>query len=629
MEHIPKIKSDIIGFLESKFTEPEMIVEVLKLCSDKYYNTDETLITDEEYDRIYDKLIEIDPQNKYLEQVGAEVKGEKVDLPYWMGSMNKKKTKEEVDKWIPKYPGEVVISDKLDGKSFILDIKEGNPKLYSRGNGNQGKDISYLLKYIKIPKIEGNYILRGEILISKTNFKRIKTNAANSRSFIAGISNLKKIDKDKSHDLKLVDLICFEVISPEMKPLDQFIFLKEKGFKVVFNQINPEITFELLQNNLKDRKEKSDYDIDGIIVCQNKIYPRSEDKNPKHAIAFKMDMEFAISKVIDIEWNLSKHGKLKPLVLIEPVSLNATTVKAATGNNAAFIVKHKLGPGCKVKIKKSGEIIPKIVEVYGGTEPKMPDCDYEWNSTEKEILAIGLEENDDVKIKRITCFFKTIGVEHIGPGIYKKLYENGFDTIKKIMEVKKEELLKLPGVKEKSANNILENLDKILDNPIKIELVVAGSCILGTGLGVRILEKILGKYPNIFSEKIDIVLETLLEIPSVEKKTASRVLDKLPEIRDFILKHPRLKFESKKKKKIIRKKSTFVSEKNIVITGKRDKEILDYIEKNGGKIQNSINSKTNILIAEDKGGKTSKLKKAMELEIEIMNFEEFKEKMLV
>ena len=91
-------------------------------------------------------------------------------------------------------------------------------------------------------------------------------------------------------------------------------------------------------------------------------------------------MEFAISKVIDIEWNLSKHGKLKPLeVLIEPVSLNATTVKAATGNNAAFIVKHKLGPGCQVKIKKSGEIIPKIVEVYGGTEPKMPDCEYEFN----------------------------------------------------------------------------------------------------------------------------------------------------------------------------------------------------------------------------------------------------------
>ena len=627
MEHIQEIQSNLIGFIES--SEPQTLVEVLILCSDKYYNTNESLITDEEYDRLYEKLEEIDPKNKYLEQVGSIVEGEKVELPYWIGSMNKKKTQEEVDKWIPKYPGEVVISDKLDGKSFILDIKDGTPKLYSRGNGNLGKDISYLLKYINIPELGGNYILRGEILISKTNFKRTKTNAANSRSFIAGISNLKKIDKDKSHDLKLVDLICFEVISPEMKPSEQFSFLKDKGFKVVFNQIKPEISFKSLQEILKGRKEDSEYDIDGIIVCQNNIYPRSEDKNPKHAIAFKMDMEFAISKVIDIEWNLSKHGKLKPLVLIEPVSLNATTVKAATGNNAAFIVKHKLGPGCQVKIKKSGEIIPKIVEVYGGTEPKMPECDYEWNSTEKEILAVGLDENDDVKIKRITCFFKTIGVEHIGPGIYKKMYEHGYDTIKKIMDIKKEQLLELPGIKEKSANNILGNLNNILDKPVSVGLVVAGSCILGTGLGVKILQKILVIYPNIFSQEIEVVLETLLEIPSIEKKTATRILDKLTEIRQFIQNHPRLKLEIKKKKKIIRKKkTTFITDKNIVITGKRDKEILDYIEKNSGKIQGTINSKTNILIAEDKEGKSSKLKKAKELGIEIMDFNEFKQKML-
>ena len=333
-----------------------------------------------------------------------------------------------------------------------------------------------------------------------------------------------------------------------MKPSEQFSFLQDKGFKVVFNQINPNFTFESLQDILKDRKKNSEYDIDGIIVCQNQIYPRSEDKNPKHA-AFKMDMEFAISKVIDIEWNLSKHGKLKPLVLIEPVCLNATTVKAATGNNAAFIVKNKLGPGCQVKIKKSGEIIPKIVEVTRGTEPKMPDCEYEWNSTEKEILAINLEENDDVKIKRITCFFKTLGVEHIGPGIYKKMYDNGYNTIKKIMDIKKEQLLELPGIKEKSATNILENLNKVLDNPVKVELVVAGSCILGTGLGVKILEKVLEKHPDIFSDEVEIVLETLVEIPSIENKTANRILEKLHEIRNFITEHPRLKFESKKRKK--------------------------------------------------------------------------------
>ena len=151
---------------------------------------------------------------------------------------------------------------------------------------------------------------------------------------------------------------------------------------------------------------------------------------------------------------------------------------------------------------------------------------------------------------------------------------------------------------------------------------------MGTGLGTRILEKVLAQYPNIFGDEVEIVLETLVEIPSIEKKTASRILEKLPEIRKFIKDHPRLKFETKKKKKIIKKKSTFVTDKNIVITGKRDKFILDYIESNGGKIQSTINSKTHILIAEDKEGKSSKLKKAKELSIEIMNFDEFKQKML-
>ena len=113
MELIERVQNNLIGFLEKE--KPEILVQVLTLCSDKYYNTNESLITDEEYDRIYEKLQEIDPKNPYLQIVGAEVEGEKVVLPYWMGSMNKKKTKEEVEKWYPKYPGEVVISDKLDG----------------------------------------------------------------------------------------------------------------------------------------------------------------------------------------------------------------------------------------------------------------------------------------------------------------------------------------------------------------------------------------------------------------------------------------------------------------------------------------------------------------------------------
>ena len=153
MEHIHNIKDNILNFLES--SSPQTLVDVLTLSSNSYYNTDISLITDEEYDRIYEKLQDSDPSNSYLKFVGAEVKGNKVKLPYWIGSMNKKKTLEEVDKWYSKYPGEVIISDKLDGKSFILEVKESGNQLFSRGNGNEGKDISYILDYIDIPKFSG------------------------------------------------------------------------------------------------------------------------------------------------------------------------------------------------------------------------------------------------------------------------------------------------------------------------------------------------------------------------------------------------------------------------------------------------------------------------------------------
>ena len=202
MEHIPKVKHNLLEFLET--ATPESLVEILKLCSDSYYNTNTCHITDEEYDRIREHLEESDPKNPYLLEVGAPINEDKIALPYWMGSMNKKKTIEQVEKWEVKYPGETVISDKLDGISFLLTHKADETRLYSRGNGKEGKDLGYLLKYIKLPptiKDIGKLAIRGEILITKENFKKIKSDAANTRSFISGISNL-KTSSFKKMDIK-------------------------------------------------------------------------------------------------------------------------------------------------------------------------------------------------------------------------------------------------------------------------------------------------------------------------------------------------------------------------------------------------------------------------------------------
>ena len=615
----------IINQNPSKFLESANLddIEYLLLkSSDFYYNSSEgeTLLSDEVFDYIKDFLEKKYPESKYLNKIGSDIKKEKIKLPIHMGSMNKKKTEKEINKWIKDYPGEVVISDKLDGISFLLVNKSNKIQILTRGNGTYGKDISEIQEYIQLPKLNTDMVVRGEILVSRNNFLKVKDNFKNARSFIAGMSNQKDFSKKKDL-LKLVDFVVYEVVEPKLLSSEQFLFIKENGFKSVQNGVYSEINFVSLKDKMLLRKKESIYDIDGLIITSNNLNDRNTDGNPKYSFAFKMDLEFAITKVLGVEWNASKHGKLKPIVNIEPVLLCGTTNKKATGNNADFIIKNGIGPGAIIKLIKGGEIIPKIVAVLEKKEPQLPNVEYKWNETKKELILLNMEEDENVKIKRIVSFFKTIGVENIGPGLYKKMYINGFDTIYKIMNIKKVDLLKLDGIKEKSSQKIIKSINDIISIELEIEKIITGTCILDS-IGYKILKKITEKYPKIFGEDIEITKEKLIEIPSIQEKTAMKVLDKLDEIKDFLKNHNQLKI-----KKIV--KDNLIDEEeilNIVITGKRDKIVKSYIDSKGWQIQTTVNKKTNILIVDSLEIKTSKMMKATELNINIMTNESFKTK---
>jgi DNA ligase (NAD+) len=623
------IEKNTIQFVNS--SSQEDIEKLLYQCSDNYYNTEDgnILISDQVFDTIKSFLELTFPDSKFLSQIGSTIKKGKVKLPIHMGSMNKKKTEKDIDKWIKTYPEEVLLSDKLDGISFLLNKKNGKIQILTRGNGKEGKDISKIQDFVNINKKKLNkkkdFMVRGEILVSKENYIKVKDEFANPRSFVAGLSNQKDFSKKEEY-LKLIDFVVYELIEPIMKPSEQIDFLKELGFQVVRNEIRTNINFKDLSSHMLERKEKSKYDIDGLIITNNKINIRNIDGNPKYSFAFKMDLDFAITKVINVEWNVSKHGKLKPIVNIEPTLLCGTTNRKATGNNADFIIKNGIGPGAVIKMIKGGEIIPKIVEVLEKTEPQLPEVDYKWNDTHKEIILANMEEDTSVKIKRIITFFKTMEVENVGPGLFNKMYAGGFHTIKEIMNIRVEDLLELEGIKEKSANKIYDSINLIIKNPIEVEKVIAGSCIFGNGIGYKILKKITNKYPKIFYEDMDITIEMLNEIPSIQEKTSIKIIEKLPKIKEFLLEHNQLKF---KKKKIVIKKDLHIenpkllNNKNIVITGKRDKKILEKIELDGGVIQNTVNKKTNILIVETMESHSSKMLKAVELNIDILTNEMF------
>ena len=241
------------------------------------------------------------------------------------------------------------------------------------------------------------------------------------------------------------------------------------------------------------------YEIDGIIVADDNIYPR-ENKNPEHAFAFKMVIseQIAEAKVLNVLWDPSKDGYLKPRIQIEPVVLGGAKIEYATAFNAAFVEKHKLGIGALVKLIRSGDVIPHIMDVVEpASQAKFPDdVDYTWNDSHVDILLENLLENKTVQKKNIEYFFKTLDVENLGPGIINKLILAHFDTIGKILEMTVSDYQTIDGIKEKQHLKYIQVLNIELKKASLVK-IMAASNIFGHSIAekkIKILWKIIQTY---------------------------------------------------------------------------------------------------------------------------------------
>ena len=340
-------------------------------------------MTDNQYDIIKEYVEEKYPKNEIVKQIGAPVTGKnKVELPYYMGSMDKiKPDTNALIKWKAKYDGPYIISAKLDGISGLYSTENVVEKLYTRGNGVVGQDISMFIPYLKLPKLNQakDVTLRGELIIDRNVFeKKYKDKFANPRNFVAGIMNSKNVDTNKIADIHFV---AYEVIKPELKPSEQMKMLEKINIYTVLNETHKDITNEMLSELLMKVRSTYKYESDGIIVANDKSYQR-QNKNPEHAFAFKMVIsdQIAEAKVVDVIWSPSKSGFLKQRVRIEPIQLGGVRIEYATGFNGSFIENNKIGIGAKIQLIRSGDVIPYIREVIEPADaPKMPNVEYHWN----------------------------------------------------------------------------------------------------------------------------------------------------------------------------------------------------------------------------------------------------------
>jgi DNA ligase (NAD+) len=651
--------SDIVKkILKSNVESIEVISElsvselekVITYTADKYYNSSNPVIADALYDILIDFLKKKDPKSHVLKNIGANVKSKnKVKLDYWLGSMNKiKYPSNHLELWTKKYKSAYNLSDKLDGVSALITYKHNEQiRMYTRGTSIEGMDITPLIKYLNLPDwkdvclyckkntIKGitNLIaFRGEIIIKKDIFKKKWSDILkNGRNSVSGLVNSKTINPYLAKD---TDLVVYEVVEPFYPIEKQLKIIKDTGFISVTNKtINTTLTFEMLSKYLKERRKKSEYDIDGIIITSCENHDRNIDGNPEYAFAFKdiLEDQKAKTTVISIEWNVSKDGFIKPTILLKPVTIGGVEIKRVTGNNAKFIVENKIGPDAQVEIIRSGDVIPKIqkiIKISKLGKGSLPNMEYKWNETKVDIILDNYQDSLKVLIKNIHYFFSNLETKGLGEKNIEKMIDSGLDSIPKILAADKERLLMVEGFGEKTAENLVESIKKALIN-ISLAKLMASSNKLGHGIGEEKIKQVLIIYPNLmfiykkWSKKE--FIDKIKEIGGWENKTATLLVTNFNEF---------IKFHSSISKYITIEELKYIkgefTGKTFIFTGFRDKLLESKIEAHGGTISSNISKKTDYLIVKDQtliDKPTDKVSKALSLGIIIITNEKLAEKL--
>lgn len=622
----------------------EDLEEVILFANDIYYNSSKPILSDNYYDILIDFLKLKNSKSKILKEIGSKVISKnKVKLDYWLGSMDKiKPGNKDLETWLNKYEQPYYVSEKLDGISALLIYNDNKIKLFTRGTAVEGMDISFLIKYLNLPdynkinsyctnnKIKGNKNLiafRGELIIKLETFEENWSKLfKNVRNTVAGLVNSKNINPNLAYDL---DLVLYEVVDPFYCMTKQFKIINDLNFLCVNNKlVDFRITFKYLSNLLVEHKHKSLYQIDGIIVSHENITSRNIKGNPEYAFAFKdiFEEQIAKTKIINIEWNISKNGNIIPTIIIEPVTIGGVIIKRTSGFNGKYIFDNNLGPKSEIELIRSGDVIPYIKEIIkSSTKPQMPDnISWSWDNTETHI-KINNSNNKELLIKNIYYFFSTLDTKGLGEKTIEKFVNNGYDTILKIIKLTIKDLLKIDGIKEKSANNIVDSIKLTLTN-INLDKFMTATNKLGNGIGYEKIKSILNIYPNIIEIykkwNNEEFINKIKDIKGWDDKTAlvfvknfSNFIIFYEEIKDFII--------LKSHNIDIINNNLILKDKIIVLSGFRNKELQAKIINNGGNVANTISSKTNYLIVKNKDIITDKIIKAHNLGIKILLIEDF------
>lgn len=606
--------------------EIKILEDFIIKCRQDYYN-DANSVDDDIYDQAEQRLRHIDPTNKLLTMVGASVRGGKIKLPLPMGSLDQVYNNDLYEDIIKLGHQKLMYfyTAKIDGTSIMLCYDKGQLySAYSRGDGYYGADVTRHVRQMKnVPKTipdKNQLFFRGEVVLPKDKMqsciselsKLNKKEYKNGRNCVAG-----QMNREESFQIFYdnVDVIVYDIMNLDMDKDAQLQEIGACGFKSPQYDIIPgeRLTQDNMTNCILDLKENYNYEIDGIVIeyiehsLRKKDYSKS--LNPSYAKKFKITSEdnIAITVVKNVSYNISKDNYLKPVVNIEPVDLMGVTISNCTGFNGKFIMDHKIGKNSIIKITRSGDVIPHILEVVQSSESQLPTIDWKWSTNMVDFISI--EDTDESNIQKLLYFYTTLNITGAKIGNITKLYENGITNYEQAIKADINQYINYIG---NAIGTIIYNeLHSKLQNGTEAEFASAIQ-VFGRGISIKKLSKLVEKYDTLSNLSYNQILET----EGFSDITALQIYNNLEEYNQIIgsLKDY-IKFNTISKPTITNSKGY------IIFTGVRDKQLEQSLINNGYEVGDSL-SKMTLLVAKDVNGNSNKITKAKQNGIKVISLTE-------
>lgn len=649
--------------MDEKIRQMKEWIEILNQAGKSYYQEDSEIMSNLEYDDLYDKLKALEEEtgivlsNSPTVHVGYEVLGEleKEIHEFPMLSLDKTKDRTALSSWLGAQEG--ILSWKLDGLTVVLTYQDGLlKKAVTRGNGEVGEVITNNARVFqnipgKIP-FKGELVLRGEAIITYSDFEKINAEIEevqvkykNPRNLCSG--SVRQLNNEITAKRK-VRFYAFSLVKAEGEEEiatveESFLWLSKLGFDVVeYKKVKAE-TIEDAVSEFEQKIPQNDIPSDGLVLIYNDIaYGNSlgrTAKFPRNSIAFKWRDEIAKTHLLEVEWSPSRTGLINPVAIFEPVELEGTSVSRASLHNISILRQLKLGLGDEISIFKANMIIPQVAENFTKSDnleipTHCPACGGETTIRETNDVQVLYCANPLCSAKKKKLFShyvsrNAMNIDGLSEATIDKMIEKGFlEELGDLYTLSQweEQIIEMEGFGKKSYENLIRSIEKSRHTTLPRFLFALG--ILNVGLSNA---KLICRAFSYDLEKIrNAQLEDFMEIDGIGGVIAQSVIDYFSNEHNKRVVDELLSWLSFEKVDIEEEEELKLRNQTFVITGsvnhfKNRNELKEKIESLGGKATGSVTKKTTYLINNDKESSSSKNKKAKELGIPIISEEDFLE----